>query len=155
MEIQIGDLVAGSALLLSAFATWKSVQFNELQKKVISQQEQINKLQIERVNESIVLAKQAELGANIVKLGNMKYKLKIFNKGQAVATNVRINLPVENDIIPQSFIDDKFPLEMLDVHQSVEVWANPSLGSQSKVKLDLVWNDEISQNRTKSVVVTI
>lgn len=155
MKIEISDIMAGIALLLSAFATWRTMQFNHAQKKVISQQEKINQILLKKENTQEALSKQADLGANIIKQGSSKYVLKIFNKGNVTARHIRISFPEGDDIIIQSVIDNIFPLELLEVHQSVDVLVAPYIGSQSKLKIKLAWDDDFEDNREKIAIVTI
>ena len=42
------DIIAGLALLLSAYAAWKTVQFNDRQKSLIESQEKLNQRLLEK-----------------------------------------------------------------------------------------------------------
>jgi len=79
ITIDAGDIIAGLALLLSAYATWKTFQFNERQKSLIESQEKLNILLLEKERNESLVEKKANLGASFIKLGNSKYKLKIWN----------------------------------------------------------------------------
>ena len=122
--IDTGNLIASLALLLSTYATWQTVSFNKKQKSLVESQEKLNKLLLEKEHEGVIRDKSANLGASFIKLGSSKYRLKIWNKGSSAARNVRIEFPEGNDIINNSEVIEKFPMESLEKHQSVELIAS-------------------------------
>jgi hypothetical protein len=149
------DIIAGLALLISAFAAWKTVQFNNRQKSLIESQEKLNLRLLEREEAESKLDKKADLGATFIKLGSNKHRLKIWNKGKTPARNVSIEFPEGNDCIVQSDVSEKFPLEALDTHQSVELIASVHMGTKSKHAIKLIWSDEFSQHNEKTVYPTL
>jgi glycosyltransferase involved in cell wall biosynthesis len=149
------DIVAGLALLLSAYATWKTVQFNEKQKSLIESQERLNRRLLEKEDAESNEEKKADLGATFIKLGSSNYRLKIWNKGKAVARNVSIEFPEGNDCLVESDIKGKFPLETLDTRQSVELIASVHMGTKSKQTIKLCWADDLSATNEKVVYPTL
>ena len=107
------EIIAGFALLLSGYATWQTISFNKKQESLVETQEKLNNLLLEKEEVQVLSDKQADLGASFIKLGRSKYRLKIWNKGNACARNVRLNFPEGNNVLIQSEIDEKFPLECL------------------------------------------
>jgi hypothetical protein len=103
----------------------------------------------------LINEKKADLGASFIKLGSSKYRLKIWNKGKASAHNVRIEFIEENSILIQSEIDEKFPLELLDSFQSVDLIAAVAMESKRKHPLRLIWSDQINEHNEKVVYPTI
>ncbi len=98
---------------------------------------------------------RADLGANFLKIGNSR-RLKIFNRGNAAARNVRIELlDADDHCLIQSDIDSKFPHECIEPHQSVELFASVHLGSKMKHPIRLIWDDEFRSNNEKTVYPTI
>lgn len=155
ISISIGDAIATGALMLSAYATWKTFKFNERQNALIESQERLNKLLLDKETGEIQSVKKADLGATFIKLGSTKYRLKIWNKGKSAARNVSLEFPEGNDCLIQSDIDSKFPLEILETHQSVELIAAVSMDTKSKHPIKLVWSDEFSEFNEKLVYPTI
>lgn len=149
------DIVAGLAFILSAYATWKTVQFNDRQKSLIESQERLNRRLLEKEDDEDREERKADLGATFIKLGSNKYRLKIWNKGKGVARNVSIEALEGNDCLIQSDIDAKFPLEVLETHQSVELIAAVHMGTRSKHPLKLCWSDEFSTTNEKIVYPTL
>jgi hypothetical protein len=141
MEINAGNVIAGIALLLSGYATWKTSKLNNLLLK-------------KEKNEALY-NKKADLGASFINLGSTKHKLKIWNKGKAAARNIVIEFPEGNEFLIQSEIDEKFPLESLDTYQSVELVAAVAFGMKKKHPLRLIWADDFSERNEKIVYPTI
>ncbi|OOW97738.1 hypothetical protein Xvtf_00015 [Xanthomonas campestris pv. vitistrifoliae] len=150
-----GDGIAVAAFLLSAYATWKTYQFNEKQKGLIESQERLNRLLPDKEASEASSTKKADLGATFIKLGSNKYRLKIFNKGKSAARNVSIDFPEGNDCLIDSDIEAKFPLERMDPHQSVELIASVHMQTKSKHVIKLSWSDDHAESNEKLVYPTI
>lgn len=155
MNLTPSDVVAGLAFFLSAYATWKTVQFNDRQRSLIESQERLNRRLLEKEDAEASGEKKADLGATFIKLGSSNHRLKIWNKGKAAARNVRIEFPSGNDVVMQSDIDRKFPLESLDPFQSVEIIAAVHMGSKSKHEVKLLWADGHSEANEKITYPTL
>lgn len=149
ITIDAGDLIAGIALLLSGYATWQTVSFNKKQKALIESQEKLNNLLLEKENEGAIKEKSADLGVSFIKLGSNIYRLKIWNKGSATAKNVRIEFPEGNDIISDSDLANKFPMESLEKYQSVELTAFVSMQTRRKHIVRLIWDDDAQSHNEK------
>jgi hypothetical protein len=149
------DIISSLALLLAAYAALKTVQFNNRQKSLIEIQEKLNQRLLEKEEADSISDKKADIGATFIKLGSNNYRLKIWNKGKTIARNVSIEFPEGNDCIVESDVSNKFPLEALDTHQSVEVIAAVQMGTKSKHAIKLIWADEFSPNNEKTVYPTL
>ena len=149
VTIDAGDVIAGLAFLLSGYATWQTVSFNKKQKSLVESQERLNNLLLEKENEGAVKEKSADLGASFIKLGSSKYRLKIWNKGSATARNVRIEFPEGNDVVSDSEVSNKFPLESLERHQSVELIAAVHMQTKRKLVIRLTWEDDAETHNEK------
>lgn len=90
-----------------------------------------------------------------MKLGSSKYRLKVFNKGQAPAHNVIIEFPDGNDVVPTSEIREPFPMEILEQHQSVDLIAAVHMGRALKQTVVLKWSDDSSETNEKTVYLTV
>ncbi|WP_129136796.1 hypothetical protein [Luteimonas sp. YGD11-2] len=154
-SITLTDAAAVLALMLSAYATWKTVQFNNRQRALIETQEQLNRRLLAREEAETNREKRADLGATFIKLGSSNYRLRVFNKGKAAATNVRISFPDGDNVVSKSDVDRKFPMELLEPHQSVELLASIHMGSRSKHKVVLNWADEAGASNEKTVYATV
>lgn len=155
MTIGPSDVIAGLAFVLSAFATWKTIQFNDRQKSMIETQERLNRRLLEKEEAEASEEKKADLGAAFMKVGNSNHRLKIWNQGKAAAKHVQIEFPAGNDIVPQSDVEGKFPLEVLEPHHSVELIATVHMGSKSKYEVRLRWEDGFSASNEKTSYPTL
>lgn len=155
ITVDSGDIIASLALFFSMYATFKTVQFNNRQQEVIKSQAKLNQLLLEKESAGVEMDKQADLSASFLKLGNSKYRLKVYNKGKASARQVSISFPEGNEVISESDIKSKFPLQLLDVHQSVELIASVHLGTKSKHLVRLEWEDGRPGRVEKELWVTL
>jgi hypothetical protein len=155
VTIDSGDILAGLALLMSGYATWRTTSFNAKQQSLIESQDKLNNLLLEKEEGEALSDKKADLGASFIMFGSSKYRLKIWNKGNAAARNVRIELPEGSDVLIQSDIDEKFPLELLEKYQSVELIAAVSTGTKSKQVIRLVWEDDAHDYNEKLAYPTL
>jgi hypothetical protein len=155
IAIDAGDVIAGLAFLLSGYATLQTISFNRKQKSLIESQEKLNKLLLVKENEDAQKEKRADLGASFIKLGSNKYRLKIWNKGSATARNVRLEFPEGNNVVIDSEVNDKFPMESLERYQSVELIAAVHNQTKRKHVIRLVWEDDAQDQNEKLSYPTI
>lgn len=149
LTIDMSDVIAGLAFLLSSYATWQTVSFNKKQKSLIESQEKLNNLLLNKENQDALNDKSANLGASFIKLGSSKYILKIWNKGSSTARNVRIEFLEGNDVIINSEVIEKFPMESLEKHQSVELIASVHMKTKRKHVIRLIWEDDAQYHNEK------
>ncbi|OAE52311.1 hypothetical protein A7J46_18110 [Escherichia coli] len=147
MTASLGDVFGGLAFLLSIYATIKTIKFNERQKALIE-------AQLTKEANELESSKKADVSANIVNIGNNKYKLKVFNKGKSPAKNVRIEFPDNNSPVSMSDVESKFPFESLVAYQSVDLIASGELGRASKFTVRLIWDDDFQDGNESVVHVT-
>ena len=142
VSITFGDVVATCALLLSIYATRQTVLFNRRQKQLIENQDRLNGLLVEKESNEKLEAHRANISASFIKLGRNNYRLKIWNQGKAAARNVKLEFPDGQECLSQSDIDSKFPLELLERHQSDELIASIALETKSKHPMKVIWSDD-------------
>jgi len=147
-NISSSDVIAFLALLIAVYSAWH-------QRAVNATQQRVNEFLLQQGENEALDARKADLGANFIKLGNNKHRLKIWNKGKATARNIRIEFPDGNDIVDEGDIRRKFPLEALDQFQPVELLAMVTWGSNGKQHIKLVWDDDSGSDNEKSIYATI
>jgi hypothetical protein len=155
LSFTAGDAIAGLALVLSLVATITTLRFNGRQKSLIASQELLNRRLIEREDSDSQAERQADLGANLVKVGDSRWRVKVFNKGRAAARNVTVSDGDASDLLLKQDVDSKFPMEVLEPQQGVDLIALVHLGSESKHAITLEWEDDFSTVNHKTVYVTI
>ena len=155
MNFTLSDIIAVLALGLSAYATWRSLRFNKKEAEFLDLQGKVNSLILEKEQREADQAGQAELGASFLSIGSKKHRLKIFNKGKVAAHNVNITFLSGNDIVPNSEIEDKFPMEHIDPGQAVELIAAVHKQTKRKHAIRLKWSDPNGEEREKDVYPTL
>lgn len=143
------------AFFLSVYATYKTVKFNKRQNEMAEVQVELNKLLLRKETNEAIGSFKAELGVNFIKIGNSSTRFMVFNKGRGTARNVRLAFPDGNEIIVQSDIDSKFPLENMEQHQSVELIAAVYMQSPRKMTVELIWDDDTGMNQSKLFYPTL
>ena len=155
MSISVSDVIAILALALSSYATWRSHRFKAKEAELIDLQREVSSLVLEKEQREAEQSGRAELGASFVSIGSKKHRLKIFNKGKVPAHGVTIEFLEDNDVVPESEIRDKFPMEHIDPGQAVELIAAVHLGTKRKHAIRLKWKDEGGSEREKDVYPTL
>lgn len=153
-SFSVSDVIATLALVVSAYAAWRTIQFNDSQKSLIKIQENLNERLLAREQAECINDQQADLRASFVKTGYNNYKLQILNNGKSTARNITIEFPEGKHCVIEYEISTKFPLESLGTHETVELIAAISSGSKRKLSLTLIWSDEFSEDNRKTVYPT-
>jgi len=137
MEIAISLL----SLIVSFIVLYRTRKFNELQSQLIKVQTSLGQLEIDRELREKTAENQSNLGINLVKIGK-NYKLKVFNIGPAKAYDVTLTIVSGEDIVSQSWVDQIFPVEKIEVQQSFDILAHVSMGSKQKLSAKITWKDQ-------------
>ena len=151
----MSEVIAALALLLSGYATWRAHKFKKKEEELLDLQTKVNALILEKEQREAIHATRAELGASFLSLGSNRYRLKIFNRGKAAAHSVAIEFPDGNDAIPESELNEKFPLEIMEPGQSVELIAAVHNGTRRKQAVHLKWTDLNGKAQEKIVHATL
>lgn len=137
------------ALFVSAISLHKSNKFGETA-------DRLNRLLIEREQAETVASKKADLSANIVQVGRTNYRLKVFNRGKSIARNVRlIDLASDNSLLITDELQRKFPVHVLEQHQSVELIVAVSNSSGLQIHIKLIWDDETGKDYEKEFMPVV
>ena len=155
VAVSLGDIIAILALVLSAYATWRAHTFKKREEELMEIQKKLNTLMLDKEKREAAHEKEADLGANFVTIGSEKYRLRISNKGRAAAYHVTIDFPEGNDIILEDDIQEKFPLELLERGQSVELVAMIAMGTKRKLAIRLSWQSADGERFEKTVYATV
>jgi len=142
-------IVAFAALIVAVVSLRKTNKFGETT-------DRLNRLLIERETAEGVASRKADLSANMIHVGKNDHRLKVFNRGKGVARNVRlIDLNPSDSILIASDISRKFPVPILEQHQSVEVIAANHMGAGPRVHIKLQWDDETGTAHEKELTPTV
>lgn len=138
-------IIAFIALLVSFVSMHKTNKFS-------STADRLNKILIEKEQAEGLSSKKADISANLIKISKNDYRLKVFNRGKGVARNVRlIDLNTADSVLMASEIERKFPIPILDPHQSVEVIAAVFLSSNPRAHIKIIWDDDTGVSHEKEL----
>jgi hypothetical protein len=143
-----------AALLALAVALWSAVQtgrFNKRQNDFAETAERLNRLLIEKEAAESEQQRKADVSANFVQIGKSNYRLKIFNRGVGVARNVRLEMLAGGDLLAGNELEQKFPLPLLERHQSIELIARVYMQSSRRAHVRLLWDDEAGDGHQKEL----
>lgn len=151
VEIDAGDIVALLALGIATWSAWKTTRFNKRQTAFEETNERLNLLLIEKESAQTEAQKRADISANFYSSGKNNYRLKVFNKGAGTARDVRFQVLDDCDLFIENDITRKFPVPIMEQHQSVELIAAVAMGSPSRAHIKLTWNDEAGEGHEKEL----
>jgi hypothetical protein len=144
--------IAFIALLVSIISLQKTNKFNARQSKLADTTERLNRLLIDRQFAEEMENKKADLSTNLYKRGQHSYSLKLYNKGKGTARNVRLfDLDSKNSILHHRNIEETFPVDMLEQHQSVDLIALVSMNSSRRTRVKVIWDDDAGQDHEKEL----
>lgn len=138
-------LVPVAALVVSFISLRRSNKISKLEEKI--KQYEVDKIEAEKSK-----IPEAEISAHIAKIGMNKYKLKIWNSGDATAYNVNCDIPAEYGIV---MLKDKVPYEYLEPKDSFEENVVISYGSSSKFRIITYWEDEQGVEHSRELLSSI
>jgi len=150
MNLNSTDLIALLAVVISALSFFYSIALNIKQGKYIKHQDELNNILLLKEKSEIEKQKFADLDAKVIKYGNSKYYIKVYNQGKARAYNVDFQMIDSEWMI----MDHAFPLEYFEPSKSIELNLALSLNSEMKSKCLLTWEDE-SGPHTKEVILIV
>lgn len=151
VQINVGDIVSALALVIAIYSAWTTTRFNKRQIDFQKTADRLNHLLVEKESAETVALKQADISANFYKAGTSNYRLKVFNRGKGVASNVRIEVLDDSGLLMASDIDRKFPVPSMEQHASVELIAAVGMDSPNRVHIRLTWDDATGQEHTKEL----
>lgn len=125
------------------------------QRKFERTQQLLNERLIEQSDREEIESAKANLRATSIGLGSSKHKIRISNVGPATAKNVRLVVPDENTVLIKSDFEAKFPLDVMERHEAVDLIATVSMGTAPKQPIELVWDDGHGENRSKKIEVVV
>lgn len=140
--------MAVAGFIISCLALlWGVFTYCKHDKKIKSQDKIIKQYQIDEIKKQKVDEKKAIIEAHIIKGESYKRIIRIYNKGKAIARNVKVIIPemgnfhvAKNpspfDIRPQNSID-------------IEIRASMSKdSSNSKIDIEFEWSDDFCELNT-------
>lgn len=148
LQIDTGDVISTLALLVAGYSAWSANRVNKRQAEFERTAARLNELLIAREGEEAQSSRSASISANFYKAGKTDYRLKVFNRGKAVARNVRLEIIDGGDLFIKSDVERKFPVPLMEQHASIELIAPVHSGSPPRAHLKFIWDDDTGSGRT-------
>jgi len=134
--LDLGDVVAIFALLLSGWSLKKSLDFGR-------NQDRLNQILIDKEEEAERASKVARIAAYIMQVGKSDFWLTVHNYGPCKARNVRlVDLDGDGSVLISGDIQRKFPAPVLVQGESIRVVAAFTLDSKPRVHVKVMWDDD-------------
>ena len=115
------------------------IQLSEVEEKLKEYELALKKREIEKIQEEENREKTPTIEARVIAISSNKYRLKVWNSGDATAYNIEVSIPNEYGII---IMNHTMPFEYLkpgdNFDERVVVYANAA----SKFKVISTWEDE-------------
>ncbi|MGH6616348.1 hypothetical protein [Sphingomonas sp.] len=149
--VTASDVAAFLALVVAIWSAFQTGRFNRRQNDFAETAERLNQLLIAKEAAETEQQRQADLGANFVKLGKSNYRLKVFNRGAGAARNVRLEMLVGSELIAGRELAEKFPVPLLERQQGTELICFISMSAPRRAHIKLTWDDDIAIDRSKEL----
>jgi len=132
----------------------QNTRLNEQQKLLNEQLKKINDHEIKKAEEEELKKKQAIIEANVFDYtnssGNKAWKMKLYNKGEATASNIRFESKSleEDDLINILKNNDTYPIPSLNAKSYIAFPVLLFIGHKKIHKFTFEWDDESGENRS-------
>lgn len=120
-------------------------------KEIKDQEKQLNAIVIQKHEEDERLKRSADVKGNIIQTGTGKRILRIYNKGQANARNIRLDILGDTEgliILPNQI----FPYELLTPYDHCDIIFFCRANSVSTLKICLTWDDDCKGRFSEQVL---
>lgn len=139
--------ISAGALLMSVYTFFKH------DKKLKDQEKRLNAIAIQKYEEEEMLKRRADVKANIFKEGEKgKRILRIYNRGQANARNIRLNILSETDGLILFRFDEKLPYELLTPYDKFDLILFCTGEFVPTLKIQLIWDDDYNDRFSEQVL---
>lgn len=109
-------------------------------KRLKDQEAKLNAYQLKRYEEEAMQERKAEIRANVVKGERGHCIVKIYNKGKAKATNVRLVMDEEGFLVRNK----AFPKPFINPQESAEFHIHLTTRAPDSLLLTIQWEDDFS-----------
>ena len=150
-DIFIGYGVPFIAIAISIASFHESRKVNKVQLRLNEMEEQIKKYELEEKEKVREAANKSIVEARIYNVSKGKYRLKIWNSGQATAYHVDYEVPGD---LRNIVMRDKVPYEILEAGKSFEEHIIYYMGMPSKITVKTVWKDANGELYEKEQIVS-
>lgn len=143
--------IAGFVLAVVSFV-WNILNNRKLKKLDL----QLKEAELEKEKKSKENALKADIEVNHIEtIKGKKDRLRFYNKGMAVATNVRVDFPSDGDNkIGLSIVKDYLPYPKLLPQQSFDI-PYSYYGVKPHQTIIMTWDDDFGKDQKKEMIIDI
>lgn len=141
-------IVASISLIVSIVSLCKSSKAQRLQNKVNELELKLKQNELDRIAKEQAEAELTCVEARFITVGKGKYRLRVWNSGNATAYNVTARF--EGDVGISILDQGKQPFEELDAGKNYELVLLAYMGSASKFRIITEWSDASGERHSKS-----
>lgn len=153
MMMSISEIIgiAGFVLALVSFI-WNILNNRKLKRLDL----QLKEAELEKAKKSKEDTLKADIEVNHIEtIKGKKDKLKFYNKGMAVATNVRVDFPSDEDNkIGLSISKDYLPYPKLLPQQAFDI-PYSYYGTKPHQTIVMTWDDAFGKDRVKEMIIDL
>ena len=151
IEVVIGYVVPLIAIVLSIFSFHDSRKVNKVQLRLNGLEEKLKKYELEEIEREREAANKSIVEARIYNVSKGKYRLRIWNSGQATAYDVDFEVPEE---MKGLVFRDKVPFEVLEPGKSFEESVIYYNGMPPKFTVKTTWKSKNGDQQEKELLVS-
>lgn len=134
------------ALLLSIISLCKSAKGQKLQVRVSELELKLKQYEVAELEKRKTEADLACIEARVINISQGKYKLKVWNSGQATAYKVSATVDQDSNLM---IMGSKMPFDFLAAGKSFEEHLIVHMGTADKFKIVTSWEDASEQEHQK------
>ena len=124
-------VISGLTFLIMALGYWDIKRSNISAKRLSEQEIELVRHQLSGIRKGAVEDQMANVSARLYESSKHNFRLRVYNSGPDLATNVRIVLNDQNEVITLEEIESKFPMDRMEKGHSVDCLAFISMSSPS------------------------
>jgi len=134
------------ALLLSIISLCQSTKSQKLQGRIGELELKLKQYEVAEIDKKKSEADLACIEARVINISRGKYKLKVWNSGQATAYKVTASIDKQANLI---IIGSKMPFDFLDAGKSFDEDLIVHDGTAGKFKIITTWEDKDGNTHQK------
>lgn len=136
------------SVLALGFSLYTHFKYDD---KIKKQNALINKFTLEKLKKEVELEKKAIIEVNVLRGDKSKITLKVYNKGRAIAKNVRVTFPGDPNVHIREYLS---PVD-INPQNSMEIFLTVFMGSPSTLQIDFEWEDGFKLDNRGSQVIQL
>ena len=147
----ISTIISGLGFMVSLIALIKSF-VSDRKTKLLDLR--LKEIELARKEQESIDEKKAAVEVNVVEASKSSRKLRFYNKGKAVAKNIRFSIPSDevSDRIQLHISNDYLPYPQLIPQQSFDV-PYVDFSDLPHQTIVITWDDEFAKDRTVTMVI--